>query len=397
MQQSSSKPKVWIVGAGRVCLRIPLLCALRERGFEVGAAGPIFSEEFTENGIPFHHYSLTRTANPFADRRTTRELVQLFQRHRPDLVHAVNTKPSLLAPLAAHRANVPACVRTITGMGALFSSRSPAALALRPVYRQLQRRAERVSDFTIFQNPDDRDYFLRHRMVRPERQSLVLGSGIDVEAFQSGISDATTLSALRNDLGLEGRPVISMVARLLKSKGISEFLQAASLVRREFPEAAFVLIGPPVDGGPSAFPVSRVQSCSDVLFLGRRSDVSDLLAISDLFVLPSYLREGLPRVLLEAGAVGLPLVTTDLPGCREVVRHGENGVLVPARDGQTLASTIFDLLADPARRRRMGQASRELVAENFHLDIVAAAYARIYRQVLRIGDQQDARETRRAA
>ena len=216
----------------------------------------------------------------------------------------------------------------------------------------------------------------------------MLSSGIDVEPYIASAGSPAARAALKDELGLGGKPVITMVSRLIHPKGIAEFLEAASLVRARNPQVTFLLIGPEVHEGPTAFPAERVHRCPDVRFLGRRADVPTLLAISDLFVLPTYLREGVPRVLLEAGALGLPLVTTDVPGCREVVRHGENGVLVPERDGQTLASTIFDLLADPARRQRMGRTSRELVTERFHLDIVSAAYARIYRQALGIGESE---------
>ncbi len=358
------------------------MCRLRDLGFQVAAAGPVESEEFARFGIPFHRYSLTRSVSPWGDAQTVRELTHLFGRHRPDLVHAVNTKPSLLVPHAARRAGVSSCVRTITGMGAIFSSNSPLALALRPLYHVLQRSADRLSGHTIFQNPDDREYFLSHRLVTAERESLVRGSGIDVDAFRSSVSDASTLAGLRSELGVAGRPVITMVARLLKPKGVEQFLLAASRVRQKLPGAAFVLVGPAVDGGPTVIPVEEVLASRDVIYLGHREDISDLLAISDLFVLPSFLREGLPRVLLEAGALGLPLVTTDMPGCREVVHHGANGLLVPPRDAGALAESILELLSSPTRRVAMGACSRELVESSFHLRIVADAYARVYQQCL---------------
>ena len=394
---SSSRPKIWIIGSGRLHLRIPLIERLTTDGFDVAAAGPDPGDEFAEAGFAYHRFPLRRALDPVGDWHSRDLLEGLLSTHRPDLVHSVNTKPSILVPDAAARDGISACVRTITGMGALFSSASPAALAMRFLYRRLQRRAARDCQVTVFQNPDDRQYFLDRDMVLEGTDELVLSSGIDVEPYVASAGDPAQRMALRDELGLKTGPVITMVSRLIRPKGIGEYLEAASLVRARNPDATFLLVGPEVHEGPTAFPADRVHGCPDVRFLGRRADVPTILAISDLFVLPSYLREGVPRVLLEAGALGLPLVTTDMPGCREVVRHGENGVLVPARDGQALASTVFDLLADPARRRRMGQASRDLVGKNFHLDIVAAAYARIYRQALGIGESQAVGETRRAA
>lgn len=378
-------------------LRIPLMRRLTEDGFRVAAVGPDPGEAFVAPEFEYHRYPLKRTLDPLADWRATGFLERLFREHRPDLVHSVDMEPSPLVPAAAARAGVPACVRTITGMGALFSSASPKALAMRLLYRRLQRRVVRDCQITVFQNFDDQQYFLDHNLVSAGTDRLVPSLGLDVETYVATAGGPTAQSALRNELGLDGGPVITMVSRLSRPKGIAEYLEAASLVRARDPRITFLLIGHEVHQDPAAFPSALVHRCPDVRFLGQRADVPTLLAISDLFVLPSYMREGVPQVLLEAAAVGLPLVTTDSPGCREVVRHGENGVLVPARDGQALASTIFDLLADPARRRRMGQDNRELVAENFHLDIVAEAYARIYRQALDIGEKQHARETRRAA
>ena len=394
---SSSRPTIWIIGSGRLHLRIPLMQRLTTDGFDVAAVGPDPGDEFAEAGFTYHRFPLRRALDPVGDWHAREVLEGLLTTHRPDLVHSVNTKPSILVPSAAARVGITACVRTITGMGALFSSASPKALAMRFLYRRLQRQAARDCQITVFQNPDDQQYFLDRDMVPAGSDRLVLSSGIDVGPYVASAGDSTARTALRNELGLADGPVITMVSRLIRPKGIAEFLEAATLVRARDPQITFLLIGPEVHEGPTAFPAKRVHECPDVRFLGRRPDVPTLLSISDLFVLPSYLREGVPRVLLEAGALGLPLVTTDAPGCREVVQHGENGVLVPARDGEALAGTVFDLLADPARRRRMGLASRELITETFHLDTVAAAYAGIYRQVLGIGEKQDAEPMRRAA
>ena len=394
---SSSRPTIWIIGSGRLHLRIPLMQRLTADGFDVAAVGPDPGDEFDDAGFAYHRFPLRRAMDPIADWHAQDVLEGLMTTHRPDLVHSVNTKPSILVPTAAARAGIPACVRTITGMGALFSSASPAALAMRFLYRRMQRRVAPDCQVTVFQNPDDQQYFLDRGMVVPGTDELVLSSGIDVGPYVASAGGPAARAALRDELELPDGPVITMVSRLIRPKGIAEYLEAAARVRARDPKVTFLLVGPEVHEGPTAFPAARVHACPDVRFLGRRADVPTILALSDMFVLPSYLREGVPRVLLEAGALGLPLVTTDMPGCKEVVRHGENGVLVPPRDAQALASTVFDLLADPARRRRMGQASRELVAETFHLDLVAAAYAKIYRRALGIHQQHDAQDTRRAA
>ena len=377
------RPHAWIIGGGGLQLRIPLMRLLEKHGFTMSAVGPGFTEAFAEAGFDYHRYPLRRALNPLADYRGGKALEQLFLEHRPDLVHCVNTKPTLLVPPIARRTGVSGCVRTITGLGALFSSSSPLALSLRLVYRQLQRKAERDCDFTAFQNPNDRDYFRRHRMSFSERDAVVLGSGIDVEAVRARRSSPAVQSDLRRELQLDGRaPVVMMTTRLIRPKGVGEFLEAATAVRRIRPDITFLLVGPEVREGPAIFPVEQVQRCPDVRYLGWRDDVADLMAISDLLVLPSYFREGIPRVLLEGAALSLPLITTDMPGCREVVTDGVNGLLVPARNGPRLGTAILELLDDPDRCRDMGRASRALVEERFHLEMVAASYAEIYHRVL---------------
>ena len=390
------RPRAWIIGGGGLQLRIPLMRLLEEHGFEMSAVGPGFTEAFAEAGFAYHRFPLRRALNPLADYRAGKVLHQLFLQHRPDLVHCVNTKPTLLVPPIARRTGVAGCVRTITGLGALFSSASPLSLSLRLVYRQLQRKAERDCNFTVFQNPNDRDYFRRHHLSFPGRDAVVLGSGIDVEAVRARRSSPAVQSDLRRELQLDGQaPVVMMAARLIRPKGVGEFLEAATVVRRTRPEVTFLLVGPEVREGPAIFPLERVRQCPDVRYLGWRDDVADLMAISDLLVLPSYFREGIPRVLLEGAALSLPLITTDMPGCREVVTDGVNGLLVPARNGPRLGAAILELLDDPARCRDMGRASRTLVEERFHLEMVAAAYADIYHRVL--GTAKPAEVDRRQA
>jgi glycosyltransferase involved in cell wall biosynthesis len=174
-----------------------------------------------------------------------------------------------------------------------------------------------------------------------------------------------------------------MVARLVRHKGVREFCAAARAVRRKRPECNFLLIGPLSSEGRQAVRRREVEGNPDVRWLGSRDDVPALLAISDVFALPSYYREGVPRVLLEAGAMGLPLISTDMPGCREVVRDGWNGVLVPPRDSQALTRAVMALLdAGPEARTQMGERSREHVEEHFSFDLVVDAYSDIYQRLL---------------
>lgn len=372
---------VWHVGGDDVRMRIPLLLALRDRGFSVAALGSEPGEPFADSHIPYWRYELNRWLNPLADRRTVASLRELIGAHRPDVVHAFDTKPGLLVPAAAKTVPGCGCVRTVTGMGYVFSANSPLALTLRPLYRAMQQRAAAATDMTIFQNPDDRDYFLRHRMAKAGREALVLGSGIDIEGVSRRRPDEQTLAGLRRELGLNG-PVVTMVARLVKTKGVLEYIAAAAAVRRQRPEVTFLLVGPQASEGRQAVPAETLrQAEGTVRWLGARDDVPALLTLSDLLVLPSYYREGVPRVLLEAAVLGRALITTDMPGCKEVVRHGHNGLLVPPRDADALAAAVLRLLGDDRVRAEMGARGRSHVRQ-FALPKVADRYADIYRRVL---------------
>ena len=392
---ASTSPTVWFVGAGRLRLRIPLMKQLVERGFQVGAVGPEEAPEFEEHGFPYYRYPLRRAFSPWGDRQAFNRLCELFDEHRPDVVHAVNTKPSLLVPYAARKVGLPASIRTITGLGAVYSSASPLTLALRPVYKTLQRRSSKVAAATVFQNSDDREFFRQHNIVPADRDELVLSSGIDVEEYRNQRRDFQVQEELKRELGLHGKRVITMVTRMIKSKGVMEYLNAASKIRQEN-DVVFLLIGSAVHEGPDAISAAELkQHESNVRILGSRTDIADILGLSDLFALPSYFREGIPRVLLEAGAMSLPLITTDWPGCREVVDHNYNGMLIPPKDADALASSVSQLLEQPELRYKMGQRSRKLVTERFHLNTVADQYEAIYRRVL--GESLSLSISRRAA
>lgn len=379
------KKTIWHIGGEDVHMRIPLLQELAGMGFDVAAAGSGRGDAFSQAGIKYYFYPLDRGLSPLQDMRTHSALLQLFRQHAPDLVHGFDTKPAIMTPLCAEKAQIPGRVRTINGMGFVFSSQSLLASSLRPVYRILQRKASSAAGMTIFQNGDDRQYFLANGMVGAENSTIVFGSGVRTFDFAHVKEDALHNDKLRAELGVENKLVVTMISRLVREKGVVEFLAAAEEISRLMGNTVFLLVGPQGTEGRMAVPMSEVSArTSDrVRYLGARDDVSALLGITDVFVLPTHYREGVPRVLLEAGAVGLPLVTTDMPGCREVVRNRWNGNLVPPKDVAELVASILELLNMPATGRQlMGARSRDLVRAKFDLEIVAKAYAKVYRDIL---------------
>jgi glycosyltransferase involved in cell wall biosynthesis len=263
-------------------------------------------------------------------------------------------------------------------MGRLFANRGPAWAALRAVYRAAHRSVARGAEVTVFQNEDDRRYFEERDLLRGGRAELVRGSGVDLEGLRRAAADPARVAALRRELAPDGAPIVLMVARVVPSKGVRELLDAA----RRVPRARFVLAGPLDAAERSSRALEAELRRGQVAYLGPRSDVPLLLSAAAVFALPTYYREGLPRVLLEAAALDVPLVGTPVAGCRDVVRHEDTGLVVPPRDAAALAAAVERLLDDQALGRRLAANARAHVERHFSLERVAADYARIYASLL---------------
>ena len=352
-------------------------------GFDPCAAGALPQPEFDGTPYDYYQYPVCRSVSLRGFQQSVTALREVIQQARPDLVHAVNTKPCLVAPRATRSLGIP-CVRTVTGLGSAFSSDGLLYRGMQLAFRHMHRRVADDVLMTIFQNPDDLDYFVEAGLCPADQTKLILGSGIDIDEFLSRISSPKRLDEIRTELGLHGRTVITMVSRMMRTKGVAELVEAAEAVHRRHPEALVLLVGPLVESGPSALSESAISSSDAVKWIGLRTDVADILSVSDAFVLPSYLREGIPRVLFEAGALKLPIVTTDMPGCRETVRDGWNGFLIPPRDSKAIEQALESLLKSADRRREMGRNSLQLVRDRFELTIVSHEYADVYRDALGI-------------
>ena len=376
-----SRCRVWAVGGDDHELRIPFLRRLAKLGFEVTAVGSGAPEPFARAGVPYLQYPLHRFLDLLADVRSLRRLTALIGEQRPDLVHGFDTKPSLLVPLAVAQAGIGRAIRTINGLGYVFSSRAPLALALRPIYRGLQRHVAPRTAMTVFQNSHDLSYFQTRGMVRPGRGRLISGAGVDVAQLRAAMPGAEHLARLRAELQLEGKTVVTTVARLTRQKGILELLEAAAVLHRRHPDLVVLLVGARESEGPFAVPAAAIERHRDyVRALGPRRDVPALLALTDIFVLATY-REGLSRVLLEAMAAGRAIVTTRVPGCTDLVRDGWNGFLVAPKAPGELAQAIERLLGCPPLRQEMGDRSATFV-DGFSLDRVVKEHADLYDEVM---------------
>ncbi len=374
------------VGGEDHSLRLPFLRAVAARGFRVSAAGTGDALPFQQSKIPYHRYRLERFVNPLADWSTVRRLEALIAQLRPQLIQSFDTKPNVLVPLAARRAGLPVTiVRTINGAGALYSSRTTLALMLRPVQRTLQRLAARTTTATVFQNREDVELFHRHRLSRGNVNRMIAGSGVDIDTFDRALAVAASAAHdLRQELGLGDSPVVITVTRLSRQKGISTLLHAAALVHAARPDVRFLLVGSRETEGRQAISREELERHQPyVIATGARRDVPSLLRLADVFAFPTEYREGVPRVLLEAALAEVPIVTTCMPGCTDVVRDAWSGFVVPPRNPQSLAWRILELLSNPNTARQLAQNAATRVRRDFGLELVADQYCELYRQLLR--------------
>jgi glycosyltransferase involved in cell wall biosynthesis len=278
------------------------------------------------------------------------------------VVHHFTIKPVIYGSIAAWIAGVPRIINTITGLGFVFTDNRPL---LRRIVESLYSVALRRTSLTFFQNPEDRKLFVDKRLVAAEKTSIVPGSGVDAAHF-------VVSNVMRGHDDSGRRIVFLMMSRLLKDKGILEFIQAARIVKSAFPEASFRLLGERDQRNPSAVTAEDIERwCREgvVEWLGKVADVRPYIDDADVIVLPSY-REGTPRSLLEGAAMGKALIATDIAGCRQVIEHGLNGLLVPVRDVRSLADAMVALIRDQGLRERMGKAGRERVEREFDERIV---------------------------
>ena len=376
-------PHLLYIGGEDHHLRIPAMLALRDHGFRVTAAGSGDPAPFVQAGFDFRSFHFDRFVNPLGDWRALKALSTLLADVRPDLAQSFDNKPNLMLPLAARSVRDVRVVRTINGRAWIYSSRSPLALTLRPVYRALHRFAVRSTAATTFEIRDDQAFFERHRLLGSRGSELIPGAGIDIEGFERAVAMGSSPAQLRHELGLGTAEVVITVTRMTRLKGIPTLLKAAALVHEARPGVRFLLVGPRQSEGPLAVAQAEIDRHAPyVMALGPRSDVPPLLGLADLFAFPTEYREGVPRVLLEAALAGLPIVTTGMPGCRDVIRDGWNGFVVPPRAPRLLAARIIDLLHDRQTGRAMASRAAERVRREFGLRTIVARYAALYSELL---------------
>lgn len=362
--------------------RLPLALAAREAGYDVSVITRVdrHGATITNNGLTLIPIDFSRSGlGPLHEAATIRHLVSLYKSIMPDIVHHVAMKPVIYGSLAARLAGVPGVVNAMMGLGYVFSSETAKARLLRPAVRiglkaALSGRNTRV----IVQNGDDYDLFQSQGLAHTSTLRLIRGSGVDPAAFTVTHPPA-------------GVPAVILPARILKDKGVVEFVAAARILKSQGVEGRFILAGDPDPLNPAAILDAQIAAWVNegvVEHTGWLSpdDMKNAMAAASIVCLPSY-REGLPKALLEAAASGRAIVTTDVPGCREIVRHGVNGWRVPARDASALAIVLANALRNPDLCRKYGVAGRAMVESDFSLSQVIGATLDVYRELTAERDQ----------
>lgn len=354
--------------------RKSLINFLVEQGYEVLAISPPgdYQDQLHKMGARWVPWRVGRkTLTPLKEVTAALQLLRIYQVERPLLVHHHTIKPVLYGSWAARRADIPGIVNSITGRGYIFLGEDHKAGLLRSIVKPIYRKALGVPGcVVIFENQTDREFFLSERLVTKDQTRLIEGVGVDLSYFVPSPEP-------------EGVPITVLPARLLWDKGVGVLVEAARLLQHRIP-ARFVLVGEPDLGNPQTIEQTDLEKWVNegvVEWWGWREDMKTVYQDSHIVTLPSF-GEGVPTTLLEAAASGRPIVTTDVPGCREVVIQGSNGFLVPPRDARALADALYKLIADPELRVKMGTSGRKLIAERFSDRKINMETISVYNQVL---------------
>lgn len=359
--------------------RLALAEALRTEGHQVVLVSPpgSYAPRLQELGFRWLRFPLSRRGmNPFTELSTIARLAWLYGHEKPDMVHHFTVKCVLYGSLIAHLLGIET-INSVTGLGYVFTEREGQQGWLAGLVRGFYRLALRGT-FVIFQNPDDQAVFIHSSLVEPGRTALIRGSGVNIERFSPRPEPEAT-------------PLIILPGRMLQDKGVEDFVQAARLLHAEGIRARYALIGDSDPENPSSIPPSRLNGWQQegvIEWWGWRENMEEVYAHASIVCLPSYYGEGVPKTLIEAAACGRAIVASDMPGCREVVRDGENGYLVPPHNPRAVAEALRRLISDPSRRIQMGIRGREIAVNEFSASRVISETLAVYRSLVKAGGSQ---------
>jgi len=349
--------------------RYPLAKYYRQQGHEVVLMTPPgdFHHHFVNDGFRWIEFDFNRRSmNPVTELISLLRILRVYRVEKPDLLLHFTIKCVLYGSLSARLLGLRKVINSITGLGHLFTHHDFPTRMLRLCVVRIYRFALKGTRL-VFQNSDDENVFRANRLFKSGQNFLVPGSGADLSVFKP--------VERNSDL-----PVVLLASRMMWDKGVGDFVEAARLLHSENVKARFVLVGASDPGNPASISAEQLKTWDSegmVSWWGFRDDMAVVLREAHIVCLPTYYREGLPKILIEAAASGLPIVTTDIPGCRGILEDGVNGIIVPVRNPQILARALKALIEDPDKCREMGLAGREIVAANYSIEKVLAGYAEV--------------------
>ncbi|VAX23748.1 Lipid carrier : UDP-N-acetylgalactosaminyltransferase / Alpha-1,3-N-acetylgalactosamine transferase PglA; Putative glycosyltransferase [hydrothermal vent metagenome] len=364
--------------------RAPIARAAQKKGFEVTVAtaltrrGPdIMKENFTVSPL-----RLARSGkNPFSELLSLIEMVRLYGAQKPDIAHHVALKPVVYGAIAAMIARTPLTVNALAGLGHVFVAKGMKAHLVRLLVKWAMRFAlKRKRSRTIFQNPEDMKLFIDSGLVNESQAVLIKGSGVDVSLFSPPEKEPA------------GPPVVALISRMLKTKGVFDFVQAAKILKERNTGVRMVLVGSPDGHNPASIPEETLRQWNEdgaIEYWGQRDDIHEVLKNVSVVVLPSFYGEGVPKSLIEAASSARPIVAYDIAGCREIVHDGVNGILTPLRDTKKLALAIEKLAGDAELANTMGAAGREIAISEFAQEHVIESTLNLYKAGLGIEQAGD--------
>lgn len=367
--------------------RLPIALAAKNSGFEVHVAtpnDPVNELKIKDLGFIFHALNFQRHGiNPIADLICIKDIYVILKKISPDILHLVTIKPALYGAIAAKLAGIHNVVVAITGMGYVFSSNKFSAKILkflvRIIYRfSLSNKSIRV----IFQNNYDKNYFLKLGVINKSQAILIRGSGVNMNEYFPEF----------NKSSISAKPVILLASRMLWDKGIGVYVNAAKLLHEQGVSCEFILAGGVDQGNPAGIKRSQLEAWAKlgyVNWIGKSNDMPTLLKQVDIVCLPTIYGEGVPKVLIEAAASGLPIITSNAPGCNDIVHDGVNGILINPRSSVKLAEAIITLINNPSLCIQMGKKSREIAEQDFAIEIVVSKTLKIYDEMLGHENKQE--------
>lgn len=369
--------------------RLNLMKKLKKEGFEVFALAPItnefFPQQLEKNEIIFLETPLKRGwGSCWGNFKYFLKVFQITRKYHFELIHNHTVKVNLLGSLAQKLAGAPLIICTIPGRGLIFSKNSLSSkigqIFINFGYWLINFFVERF----IFLNKEDQDYFLRKKILSPNKTVLIRSSGVDTSYFSPSAIDFSMVSQLEREIGKENKLVITFISRLLWQKGVGDFVKLAESFKDKY-SLIFLLVGPLDQESPDGVPEKKIKEWESrglVKYLGERREIREILYLTDIFVFPSVYGEGVPKVLLEAGAMERPLIAYDNIGSREVIDDGENGFLIEAKNFEKLKATLEKLILEGNLRKKFGQRTRQKIVEEFDENRVVEKTWHLYLELL---------------